>query len=667
MKSDISILLFVAANSGPPLNAPMHGRSPVYMMPMASGGAAYQAVPPQQYHGSGDGTTNIRPNLSNRRPSLVLAETGRQFAGNPSAPSAPGAAPVVMMVDGKSYEAVQVRNNGGVSFLVHSNRSGGGTNSNQSRPGPPPPGGAQANRQRAEANRQLQATGGAQANRQQQVTGAAQANRQQHGTGGAQASRQHQGSVPPTEPQYRRMSGSTENSSHRSAPPAQSASVKHQQIANMARASEKAKVTTQNRSMQQQKKCEEKGDVEKGRAKQSHKSSNKTASNSVPKRSNPVINLSETGDDEDVRDKHLHLLLQSQPVDADGSMERKRQSSQNDSKPPKRSKPTQATLPSNDHGNASVQKSNSSAGITAVSRSDVSTPPPESTNASVADDFEVKFMNVATDVRPHRDSPMTYLVRQLLGQIEVVGDEPALVLGPHNIMDASRKIRLVINKLVTIAVEKEKREMEAAAQEAAADRNVGKVVEVSTGTNTVSDRGDADSATIEKLQAKIQKQKSTIKKLKTQLKEAPTEPTATSETVPVHRLLKPATAADAKRAPAEAESQDTVATIANLVKRLDEGIKMVQKQRLEIDHLKAQQAKDADIIQQKNVTIKALGRRPPTVGNTETKTMTEKIEKLEQALRDERRKSQKTLSAYMRAAEHAIKICRVKGAVDSGE
>jgi hypothetical protein len=594
------------------------------MMPMAPGGAAYHAVPPQHYHGSGDGTTNIRPNLNNRRPSLVLAETGRQFAGNPSAP-APGAAPVVMVVDGKSYKAMQVQNNGGVSFLVHSNQSGGGTNANQSRPGAPlPPGGAQANRQ-------------------------------------------HQGSVPPTGPQYRRMSGSTENSSRRSAPPAQSASVKHQQAANVARPPETTKVTTQSRSMQPKKKGGEKRDVEKGGANESHNSSNKTPSTSVPKCSIPLIDLSETGDDEDGRDKHLRLLSHSQPVDADGSVERKRQSSQNDPKPPKRSKPTQATLPSNNHGNASLQKSNGSAGIASLPRAEVATPPPESIHASIAEDSEMRVINVAADVRPQRDSPMTYLVRQLLGQIEVVGDEPALVLGPHNIVDASRKIRLVINKLVTIAVEKEKREMEAAAQEAAADRNVGKVVEVSTGTNTVSDRGDADSATIEKLQAKIQKQKSTIKKLKTQLKEAPTEPTATFESAPVHRLHKPATAADAKRAPAEAESQDTGATIANLVKRLDEGIQMVQKQRQEIDDLKAQQAKDADTIQLKNVTIKALGRRPPAVGNTETKTMTEKIEKLEQALRDERRKSQKTLSAYMRAAEHAIKICRAKGAVDSGE
>jgi hypothetical protein len=52
------------------------------------------------------------------------------------------------------------------------------------------------------------------------------------------------------------------------------------------------------------------------------------------------------------------------------------------------------------------------------------------------------------------DTPITYLVRQLLGQIPVLGNEPPLVLDAKLIQDLSSKIRLVVDRIIDRAVEK---------------------------------------------------------------------------------------------------------------------------------------------------------------------------------------------------------------------
>lgn len=54
------------------------------------------------------------------------------------------------------------------------------------------------------------------------------------------------------------------------------------------------------------------------------------------------------------------------------------------------------------------------------------------------------------------DKPMTYLVRQLLGQIPVDSNDPAFVLSPHLVKNASKKVQLVIEKLIEAAVKRTK-------------------------------------------------------------------------------------------------------------------------------------------------------------------------------------------------------------------
>jgi len=52
------------------------------------------------------------------------------------------------------------------------------------------------------------------------------------------------------------------------------------------------------------------------------------------------------------------------------------------------------------------------------------------------------------------DKPMTYLVRQLLGQIPVDRNDPAFVLSPKLVKNASTKIQMVIDKLIEAAVKR---------------------------------------------------------------------------------------------------------------------------------------------------------------------------------------------------------------------
>lgn len=270
------------------------------------------------------------------------------------------------------------------------------------------------------------------------------------------------------------------------------------------------------------------------------------------------------------------------------------------------------------------------------------------------------------------DTPMTYLVRQLLGQVEVVGDEPAVVLGPHLVKEASHKIRLVINKLVEIAVEKAKRESQAirdvesplgateaaippSSANSAADvavrdfltriqhqRNIDALKQFAQGQVI---KGHEQQLIIDDLQQKLDKN---LALLKEQQRIEQGESSKSTNVV-----------------------QSSNSTVRNLIKQLDGGIAMVQRQKKEIENLNEQVRKNSSSLDEKDNVIKVLrdqlGLEGPTGGEARDATESDKLRKevrdLEEALSQERRQGEQSIRAYMRAAVHGLKV----RSLDDGE
>jgi hypothetical protein len=262
------------------------------------------------------------------------------------------------------------------------------------------------------------------------------------------------------------------------------------------------------------------------------------------------------------------------------------------------------------------------------------------------------------------DTPMTYLVRQLLGQVEVVGDEPAVVLAPHLVKDASQKIRLVINKLIEMIVIKSKKDTQNQIREAEArsealeeekyNRDREKAADMAAQVHQQKNMQTLKVFAEEKCQRVIEQDK-IIEKLRKRLekRELELENSKTNQNL--------------------ASNSNT--TLRQLVTQLDEGMSTILRQKNEIEMLKAVIEKDMKTIHEKqnmkSFLEKSFGlvacdvttdiprnasEATETIQNQEIIFLKKEVEDLQTALRVERRQSETRLKAYMRAAVHALKI-----------
>lgn len=281
------------------------------------------------------------------------------------------------------------------------------------------------------------------------------------------------------------------------------------------------------------------------------------------------------------------------------------------------------------------------------------------------------------------DTPMTYLVRQLLGQVQVVGDEPAIVLGPQLVNEASQKIRLVINKLVEIAVKKVEDESHARFAEHQSAFSEGKADGGTATSNAAASAVSGVCSNCELLQIKnealkkfaqeqmemVQDQKEYMEYLQEKLDENAAVITGQLSEL---ELLKPVDNLDA---------EDDKATVRNLIRQLDGGIAMVQRQKKEIEALKESLEKLESDAKKSNELIQVLRAHLEAKEAEQTQPVNEqkraaaddesraqqkqftgftklqkKIQVLEESLSEERLKGEKSMRAYMRASVHGLKV-----------
>jgi hypothetical protein len=260
------------------------------------------------------------------------------------------------------------------------------------------------------------------------------------------------------------------------------------------------------------------------------------------------------------------------------------------------------------------------------------------------------------------DSPMTYLVRQLLGQVEILGDEPAVVLAPPLVRDASNKIRLVINKLMEIIA------MNARKDSGDKIRELESRIDALQKSNFASDRdkvvGDAyhrnnflalKNFAEEKCKQLADRDKQ-IEYLRMKLQSQETD-------------VEDATIRKAKTSQStQSYEERTNATIRQLISRLDESMTTIQGQQKEIQVLKAIIEQDKNSLHGKRNMIPFLKetfglhdgavttQNNDAAENQEIMLLKTEMEELQSTLATERRQHEISLKAYMRAAVHALKI-----------
>jgi hypothetical protein len=286
------------------------------------------------------------------------------------------------------------------------------------------------------------------------------------------------------------------------------------------------------------------------------------------------------------------------------------------------------------------------------------------------------------------DTPMTYLVRQLLGQVEVVGDEPAVVLGPQLVKDAALKIRVVVDKLVEITVDKTRQECLAsfAAAEALSEANKDRSARASSSENVAANMAVDDSLML----AQEQKNMETLKKFAQVQVIKVNEQRLCIDNLQ-QKLDNNLFVINEQRRELESlregarHGSKVPTNVQNLVKQLDGGIAIIQHQKKGIEVLEAQVKKSASDLKEKDNIIaflrarleseeskvrqlrtefeKRRHERPLEVEASSQKQreidrLTKEIRELEEALNHERRQGEQTIRAYMRAAVHGLKIRR---------
>jgi hypothetical protein len=273
------------------------------------------------------------------------------------------------------------------------------------------------------------------------------------------------------------------------------------------------------------------------------------------------------------------------------------------------------------------------------------------------------------------ETPMSYLVRQLLGQVEVYGNEPAVVLAPHLVREASQKIRTVISKAIEKVADKTRNESHFQVQEAVA-RSVALEEE-----HAAQNMKAAANLAVQEFFNRAQQQKSiddlknfaedqvrivhsrdsTIQKLRKQLEKCQADLNVQRETETLELRQH-------NRTPAEKHSNTT---IRNLISQLDEGMTKLQYQGKEIEALKALIRKDTASLQGKNEMKEfimkafdlpefrgthATGNLPNNDKNEQIESLQKEVDVLSSTLKLERQRGENSLRAYMRAAVHALKM-----------
>lgn len=259
------------------------------------------------------------------------------------------------------------------------------------------------------------------------------------------------------------------------------------------------------------------------------------------------------------------------------------------------------------------------------------------------------------------DTPMTYLVRQLLGQVEVRGDEPPVVLAPHAVKDASQKIVLVINKVIEILVMK-----------AGATAQV-QLREAETRMRALEDILNAKDR--ENLVAHFESQQQNIMVLKSFAEEKCTQLAESNKTIETLRIKLAQYEQSTSTASTQNISANTEnnATMRRLINQLDDNMSTIQSQKKEIETLRAVIARDTATLQKKREmktflmeTFQIDDTKTDTSSNSsnranenqEVVSLINEVKALQAALSAERQQSENTLKAYMKAAVHALKMQR---------
>jgi hypothetical protein len=268
------------------------------------------------------------------------------------------------------------------------------------------------------------------------------------------------------------------------------------------------------------------------------------------------------------------------------------------------------------------------------------------------------------------DTPMIYLIRQLLGQVEVLGDEPAVVFAPHLVKDASLKIRLVINKLIEMIVMKAKKDSQAQIREVEARFTaMEEKKRASERDNAADSVAHADhQKSMQSLRAfaedkcvKLAERDKVIEQLRKKLQAHDMENENSRERQDV-----------SLSAGLDLEKKSNT-TIRHLIAQLDEGITEIQRQKRENVAFKAVIEKNTEtlignrdlksylegILTLYDVSTKEKTYSKKASQITQTKeivSLKNEVAELRATLHAERQQSENTLRAYMRAAVHALKI-----------
>jgi hypothetical protein len=281
------------------------------------------------------------------------------------------------------------------------------------------------------------------------------------------------------------------------------------------------------------------------------------------------------------------------------------------------------------------------------------------------------------------DTPMTYLVRQLLGQVEVYGNEPAVVLSPNVVKEASLKIRAVINKLMEKVAEDAKRESQMQIRQAESRSAVLEETHAAQNMKTAANLAVLEyfanaqqKKEVDDLKTFAEEQVSLVQDRETLIHNLRNQLRASQGSLSILREDLAATKRQ-NRTPSEKLSN---ATIRNLITQLDDGMTKLQQQKKEIDALKAVIRKDAESLkgfhEMRMFLISTFGLCDPTTNppllpaaagrpsgsvtegnpNDLIKSLRGEVEELHAALKLEHERGETALRAYMRAAVHALKM-----------
>lgn len=265
------------------------------------------------------------------------------------------------------------------------------------------------------------------------------------------------------------------------------------------------------------------------------------------------------------------------------------------------------------------------------------------------------------------DKPMTYLVRQLLGQIPVDRNDPAFVLSPKLVKIASTKVQMVIDKLVEAAVKRTKQKGATASAEdpdAKLPEDVEREIQIlSQFSQERAIHLLEQNKTIADLQQKLDENLIVINEKRNHLESL---------------RLRVKVSGGIPAAIGLTDDADHDETVRTLVQKLQRVIATVCKLKKDIDAYQLVAKQDEVELQQKDDVIKllramietesTLGRQMareasdahPTTPQHDDKQkeialLMKDVENLKKSLRMQRGKGENRMKSYMRAAVQALK------------